>query len=93
MHFSNERQVNISGECRERILATDVTAYDIFDEARTEVLAVMEVRMLCGFIRTTALQWSPGCGCVCIVMHDGVHPNECLRVLLLWQADVQALMP
>ena len=43
MHFSNERQVNISGECRERILATDVTAYDIFDEARAEVLAVLEV--------------------------------------------------
>lgn len=39
----NKLQVNISGECRERILATDVTAYDIFDEARTEVLAVMEV--------------------------------------------------
>lgn len=38
-------QVNISEECREGILATDVTAYDIFDEARAEVLAVMEVRM------------------------------------------------
>lgn len=36
-------QVNISEECRERLLATDVTAYDIFDEARAEVLAVMEV--------------------------------------------------
>ncbi|CAN0440027.1 unnamed protein product, partial [Laminaria digitata] len=36
-------QVNISEECRERVLATDVTAYDIFDDARAEVLAVMEV--------------------------------------------------
>lgn len=40
-------QVNISEECRERILATDVTAYDIFDEARAEVLAVLEVSGLC----------------------------------------------
>lgn len=38
-------QVNISEECRETILATDVTAYDIFDSARAEVLAVMEVRV------------------------------------------------
>lgn len=37
-------QVNISEECRERVLATDATAYDIFDEARAEVLAVLEVR-------------------------------------------------
>jgi len=36
-------QVNISEECRETILATDA-AYDIFDEARAEVLAVLEVR-------------------------------------------------
>lgn len=36
-------QVNISEECREKVLATDVTAYDIFDDARAEVLAVMEV--------------------------------------------------
>ncbi|CAN0141568.1 unnamed protein product, partial [Ectocarpus sp. 4 AP-2014] len=35
-------QVNVSGACREKILATDVTAFDIFDEARAEVLAVME---------------------------------------------------
>ena len=38
------RQVNISGECREKILGTDVMAFDIFDEARAEVLALMEVR-------------------------------------------------
>lgn len=36
-------KVNISGECRDTVLATDVTAYDIFDEARAEVLLVMEV--------------------------------------------------
>lgn len=40
-------QVNISEECREQILVTDVTAYDIFDAARAEVLAVMEVRLAC----------------------------------------------
>lgn len=38
-------QVNISEECRERILATDATAYDIFDEARAEVLGVLEARL------------------------------------------------
>ena len=48
LFHANEHQVNISEECRERILATDVTAYDIFDEARTEVLVVMEVRMHSG---------------------------------------------
>ena len=37
------KQVNISEECREKVLGTDVTAYDIFDDARAEVLAVMEV--------------------------------------------------
>lgn len=36
-------QVNISGGCREAILSTDVTAHDIFDRARAEVLALMEV--------------------------------------------------
>lgn len=36
--------MNISGQCREEILSTDVTAHDIFDRARAEVLAVMEVR-------------------------------------------------
>lgn len=41
--LGNEMQVNISEECREKVLATDVTAYDIFDDARAEVLAVMEV--------------------------------------------------
>lgn len=40
-------QVNISAECREKILATDVTAFDLFDDARAEVLAVMEVRAPC----------------------------------------------
>lgn len=35
--------MNISGECREEILSTDATAHDIFDRARVEVLAVMEV--------------------------------------------------
>jgi len=42
-------QVNISGECREQILATDVTAFSIFDGARKEVLEVMEVSMHYGF--------------------------------------------
>lgn len=37
--------MNLSEECRENILETNVTAYDIFDEAREEVLALMEVRM------------------------------------------------
>lgn len=36
-------QVNVSGACREKILETDVTAFDIFEEARAEVLVVMEV--------------------------------------------------
>ncbi|CAM9905729.1 unnamed protein product, partial [Hapterophycus canaliculatus] len=38
-------QVNLSEECREKVLATDVTAYDIFDDARKEVLGVMEVKL------------------------------------------------
>eukprot|EP00903_Cladosiphon_okamuranus_P006660 g6502.t2 len=45
-------QVNISEECRERILATDVTAYDIFDEARVEVLAVLETNFQRDFVAT-----------------------------------------
>ncbi|CBJ31524.1 similar to regulator of G-protein signaling 16 [Ectocarpus siliculosus] len=45
-------QVNISGECREEILSTDVTAYDIFDRARAEVLAVMETNFQRDFIET-----------------------------------------
>ncbi|CAB1106681.1 unnamed protein product [Ectocarpus sp. CCAP 1310/34] len=46
------RQVNISGECREEILSTDVTAYDIFDRARAEVLAVMETNFQREFVET-----------------------------------------
>ncbi|CAM9477524.1 unnamed protein product, partial [Hapterophycus canaliculatus] len=45
-------QVNISQECRDGILATDVTAYDIFDEARKEVLAVMETNFQRDFVET-----------------------------------------
>ncbi|CAM9272311.1 unnamed protein product [Ectocarpus sp. 4 AP-2014] len=45
-------QVNISEECREKILATDVTAYDIFDEARAEVLVVMETNFQREFVQT-----------------------------------------
>lgn len=45
--LGNEMQVNISEECREKVLATDATAYDIFDDARAEVLAVMEVSANC----------------------------------------------
>ncbi|CAM9465258.1 unnamed protein product [Ectocarpus sp. 6 AP-2014] len=45
-------QVNISEECREKILATDVTAYDIFDEARAEVLVVMETNFQREFVTT-----------------------------------------
>lgn len=49
--FKNELQVNISEECREKVLATDVTAYDIFDDARAEVLEVMEVSAMPNFHR------------------------------------------
>ncbi|CBJ31529.1 signal transducer, putative [Ectocarpus siliculosus] len=45
-------QVNISGECREEILSTDVTAYDIFDRARVEVLTVMETNFQREFVET-----------------------------------------
>lgn len=45
-------QVNISGECREEILSTDANALDIFDRARVEVLAVMEVSE-----KTFSWQW------------------------------------
>ncbi|CAM9372968.1 unnamed protein product [Ectocarpus fasciculatus] len=45
-------QVNISGECREDILSTDVTAYDIFDRARTEVLDLMETNFQTDFVET-----------------------------------------
>ncbi|CAM9276032.1 unnamed protein product, partial [Pylaiella littoralis] len=45
-------QVNISGECRDTVLATDVTAYDIFDEARAEVLLVMETNFQREFVTT-----------------------------------------
>ncbi|CAM9462940.1 unnamed protein product, partial [Ectocarpus sp. 8 AP-2014] len=36
----------------EKILATDVTAYDIFDEARAEVLVVMETNFQREFVTT-----------------------------------------
>ncbi|CAM9864373.1 unnamed protein product [Ectocarpus sp. 6 AP-2014] len=45
-------QVNISGACREEILSTNVTAYDIFDRARAEVLALMEGDFKAGFVET-----------------------------------------
>ncbi|CAN0036855.1 unnamed protein product [Ectocarpus sp. 12 AP-2014] len=45
-------QVNISVACREEILSTDVTAYDIFDRAREEVLALMEGEFKAGFVET-----------------------------------------
>eukprot|EP00903_Cladosiphon_okamuranus_P006656 g6499.t1 len=45
-------QVNISGECREKILATDVTAFNIFDEARKEVLTVMETNFRKDLVKT-----------------------------------------
>ncbi|CBJ31534.1 signal transducer, putative [Ectocarpus siliculosus] len=45
-------QVNISGRCREEILSTDVTAYDIFDHARAEVLALMETNFQQDFVET-----------------------------------------
>eukprot|EP00904_Undaria_pinnatifida_P012482 jgi/Undpi1/8364/HiC_scaffold_25.g10832.m1 len=45
-------QVNISEECREKVLATDVTAYDIFDGARSEVLDVMETNFQTDFVAT-----------------------------------------
>ncbi|CAM9700874.1 unnamed protein product [Ectocarpus sp. 4 AP-2014] len=47
-----ERQVNVSGACREKILATDVTAFDIFEEARAEVLVVMETNFQRDFVTT-----------------------------------------
>ncbi|CAM9864710.1 unnamed protein product [Ectocarpus sp. 6 AP-2014] len=45
-------QVNISGECRDEILSTHVTAYDIFDRARAEVLEVMETNFQTDFVET-----------------------------------------
>lgn len=36
-------QVNISQQCRERVLEMDATDFLIFDEARSEVLHLMEV--------------------------------------------------
>ncbi|CAN0477642.1 unnamed protein product [Ectocarpus sp. 12 AP-2014] len=47
-----ERQVNVSGACREKILTTDVTAFDIFEEARAEVLVVMETNFQRDFMTT-----------------------------------------
>ncbi|CAM9258383.1 unnamed protein product, partial [Scytosiphon promiscuus] len=49
-------QVNISEECRDKILATDVTAYDIFDDARKEVLAVMETNFQRDFVTSEGYQ-------------------------------------
>eukprot|EP00903_Cladosiphon_okamuranus_P006658 g6501.t1 len=49
-------QVNISGDCRERILAMDVTAFNIFDEARKEVLTVMETNFRKDFVKTEGFQ-------------------------------------
>lgn len=43
--YQRQLQVNISGQCREEILSKDVTALDIFDRARAEVLVVMEVNL------------------------------------------------
>ncbi|CAM9633812.1 unnamed protein product [Ectocarpus sp. 13 AM-2016] len=45
-------QVNVSGACREKILTTDVTAFDIFEEARAEVLVVMETNFQRDFVTT-----------------------------------------
>ncbi|CAN0084437.1 unnamed protein product [Ectocarpus sp. 13 AM-2016] len=45
-------QVNISGECRDDILSTHATAFDIFDRARAEVLDVMETNFQTDFVET-----------------------------------------
>ncbi|CAM9705339.1 unnamed protein product [Ectocarpus fasciculatus] len=45
-------QVNLSGACRQAILSTDVTAHDIFDRARAEVLALMEGTFKAEFVET-----------------------------------------
>ncbi|CAM9758034.1 unnamed protein product [Ascophyllum nodosum] len=45
-------QVNISGECRDNILETDVTSFDIFEDARREVLHVMETNFKRDFTET-----------------------------------------
>ncbi|CAM9384392.1 unnamed protein product [Ectocarpus fasciculatus] len=45
-------QVSISEACREEIVSTNVTAYDIFDRARAEVLAVMEAEFQAEFVET-----------------------------------------
>ncbi|CAM9802038.1 unnamed protein product [Choristocarpus tenellus] len=39
-------QVNISGNCRNRILNSEVTRLDIFEESRIEVLRLLEVLVL-----------------------------------------------
>lgn len=36
-------QLGISDECRARVLSTDVTKFDIFEEARLEVLGILKV--------------------------------------------------
>lgn len=48
IRVGSKDQVNLSEGCRERVLGTDVTAYTMFDEARNEVLRIMEVRVLRG---------------------------------------------
>ncbi|CAN0185542.1 unnamed protein product, partial [Discosporangium mesarthrocarpum] len=47
-----EHQINISEECRERILCSEVTRFDIFDAAIAEVLHMMETNFKAGFEQT-----------------------------------------
>ncbi|CAM9367670.1 unnamed protein product [Sphacelaria rigidula] len=50
------KTVNISGKCREKLLSTDVTEYEIFDQARAEVLSVMEMNFQREFVKTDEFQ-------------------------------------
>lgn len=43
MPISRDNQVNISEECRERVLTSDVIKIDIFEEARLEILKAIQV--------------------------------------------------
>eukprot|EP00903_Cladosiphon_okamuranus_P011013 g10402.t1 len=51
-----EQEINISEECRERVLTSAVTRYNIFDEAIAEVLNIMEVNFKADFERTSSFR-------------------------------------
>ncbi|CAM9514857.1 unnamed protein product, partial [Discosporangium mesarthrocarpum] len=47
-----QNQINLSDECRKRVLNRDVTSHNIFDEAREEVLKLMEANFAREFAQT-----------------------------------------